>query len=185
MQKEGLAALVVCQSIRQFSAVRPHPSEHDRPLSHATRSRDGRQEGRESGYYNLHRYLNNAIRLHTHQILRSDQFLSRSSPPSPPPPLLPPPVLPPVFPPVLPPLEPLPPVLPPDPLEGLPPSASSSFFRRLSTLINSACFRNWRLLMFCSCSCSGRKRMCRPSMFELMLNLSFVSAPPFLHSSVV
>ena len=70
MQKEGLAALKVCQSIRQFSAIRPHPSERDRTLSHATRGCDGRQEGRESGYYNLHRYLNNAIRLHTHQTLR-------------------------------------------------------------------------------------------------------------------
>ena len=32
-----------------------------RSVSHATRGRDGRQEGRESGYYNLHRNLNNPL----------------------------------------------------------------------------------------------------------------------------
>jgi len=30
-------------------------------VAHAARGRDGRQEGRECGYYNLHRYLNNAL----------------------------------------------------------------------------------------------------------------------------
>ena len=30
-------------------------------VAHATRGRDGRQEGRESGYYNLHRNLNDAL----------------------------------------------------------------------------------------------------------------------------
>ena len=39
-------------------------SESDRSMSHTTRSCDGRQEGCESGYYHLHRYLNNTIRLH-------------------------------------------------------------------------------------------------------------------------
>ena len=33
-------------------------------MSHTTRGCDGRQEGCESGYYHLHRYLNNTIRLH-------------------------------------------------------------------------------------------------------------------------
>ena len=32
-----------------------------RSVAHATRGRDGRQEGRESGYYNLHRNLNDAL----------------------------------------------------------------------------------------------------------------------------
>ena len=39
-------------------------SESDRSMSHTTRGCDGRQEGCESGYYHLHRYLNNTIRLH-------------------------------------------------------------------------------------------------------------------------
>ena len=30
-------------------------------VAHATRSRDGRQEGRERGYYHLHRNLNNSL----------------------------------------------------------------------------------------------------------------------------
>ena len=34
-------------------------------VAHAARGRDGRQEGRECGYYHLHRHLNNPIRLHT------------------------------------------------------------------------------------------------------------------------
>ena len=29
--------------------------------SHATRGRDGRQEGRECGYYHLHRHLNDSL----------------------------------------------------------------------------------------------------------------------------
>ena len=33
-------------------------------VAHTTRGRDGRQEGRERGYYNLHRNLNNPL-LHT------------------------------------------------------------------------------------------------------------------------
>ena len=32
-----------------------------RSVSHATRGRDGRQEGRERGYYHLHRNLNNSL----------------------------------------------------------------------------------------------------------------------------
>ena len=35
--------------------------ERNRSVSHATRGRDGRQEGRERGYYNLHRNLNNPL----------------------------------------------------------------------------------------------------------------------------
>ena len=37
-------------------------------MSHTTGRCDGRQEGRESGYYHLHRYLNNSIRLHNSQL---------------------------------------------------------------------------------------------------------------------
>ena len=37
---------------------------HSVPLGQRTRGCDGRQEGCESGYYYLHRYLNNTIRLH-------------------------------------------------------------------------------------------------------------------------
>ncbi len=33
-------------------------------VAHTARGRDGRQEGRECGYYNLHRNLNNPL-LHT------------------------------------------------------------------------------------------------------------------------
>ena len=36
-------------------------------MSHTTRGCDGCQEGCESGYYHLHRYLNNTIRLHNFQ----------------------------------------------------------------------------------------------------------------------
>ena len=36
-------------------------SEHDRSVTHATRGRDGRQEGRECGYYYLHRNLNDSL----------------------------------------------------------------------------------------------------------------------------
>ena len=35
--------------------------ERDWAVAHTTRGRDGRQKGRESGYYNLHRDLNNAL----------------------------------------------------------------------------------------------------------------------------
>ena len=31
------------------------------PVAHAARGRDGRQEGRERGYYHLHRNLNNPL----------------------------------------------------------------------------------------------------------------------------
>ena len=33
----------------------------ERSIPHATRGRDGRQEGRECGYYHLHRNLNNPL----------------------------------------------------------------------------------------------------------------------------
>ena len=36
----------------------------NRSMSHTRGRCDGRQEGCESGYYHLHRYLNNSIRLH-------------------------------------------------------------------------------------------------------------------------
>ena len=32
-----------------------------RSVAHTTRGRDGRQEGRECGYYHLHRNLNNSL----------------------------------------------------------------------------------------------------------------------------
>jgi len=35
--------------------------ERNRSVPHATRGRDGRQEGRERGYYNLHRNLNKSL----------------------------------------------------------------------------------------------------------------------------
>ena len=35
--------------------------EYNRSATHATRGRDGRQEGRERGYYNLHRNLNETL----------------------------------------------------------------------------------------------------------------------------
>ena len=35
--------------------------ERNRSVPHTARSRDGRQESRESGYYNLHRNLNNPL----------------------------------------------------------------------------------------------------------------------------
>ena len=37
---------------------------HSVPLGQRTRGCNGRQEGCECGYYHLHRYLNNSIRLH-------------------------------------------------------------------------------------------------------------------------
>ena len=47
-------------------------------MSHTTRGCDGRQEGCESGYYHLHRYLNNTIRLHTSYIfLLTSSFFHR------------------------------------------------------------------------------------------------------------
>ena len=39
-------------------------SECDRAVAHATRRGDGRQEGGERGYYNLHRNLNQSLLLH-------------------------------------------------------------------------------------------------------------------------
>ena len=35
--------------------------ERNRSVAHAARGRDGRQEGRECGYYYLHRNLNNSF----------------------------------------------------------------------------------------------------------------------------
>ena len=40
-------------------------SDHYRSVTHTARGRDGRQEGRECGYYHLHRYLNQSCLLHT------------------------------------------------------------------------------------------------------------------------
>ena len=37
--------------------------------AHATRGGDGRQEGRERGYYHLHRNLNNTLFPHNHSLL--------------------------------------------------------------------------------------------------------------------
>ena len=39
--------------------------------AHAARGRDGRQEGRECGYYHLHRHLNDLALFHNDQILVS------------------------------------------------------------------------------------------------------------------
>ena len=40
-------------------------SDDDRPVAHARGGADGRQEGRERGYYHLHRQLDDALFLHT------------------------------------------------------------------------------------------------------------------------
>ena len=42
-----------------------HRSDDDRPVAQARRGADGRQEGRERGYYHLHRQLDDALLLHT------------------------------------------------------------------------------------------------------------------------
>ena len=39
-------------------------SEYDRPVAHTTCGADGRQEGRERGYYHLHRQLDDTLLLH-------------------------------------------------------------------------------------------------------------------------
>ena len=39
-------------------------SDDDRPLAHARGGADGRQEGRERGYYHLHRQLDDTLFLH-------------------------------------------------------------------------------------------------------------------------
>ena len=41
-------------------------SEWEGTVSHATRGRDGRQEGCESGYYHLRQHLNNLTLFHNH-----------------------------------------------------------------------------------------------------------------------
>ena len=38
-----------------------HFLERNWSVAHTTRGRDGRQEGRECGYYNLHRHLNDPL----------------------------------------------------------------------------------------------------------------------------
>ena len=42
-----------------------HRSDDDRPVAQARSSADGRQEGRERGYYHLHRQLDDTLLLHT------------------------------------------------------------------------------------------------------------------------
>ena len=42
-----------------------HRSDDDRPVAQARSSADGRQEGRERGYYHLHRQLDDSLFLHT------------------------------------------------------------------------------------------------------------------------
>ena len=42
-----------------------HRSDDDRPVAQARSSADGRQEGRERGYYHLHRQLDDALLFHT------------------------------------------------------------------------------------------------------------------------
>ena len=42
-----------------------HRSDDDRPVAQARRGADGRQKGRERGYYHLHRQLDDALLLHT------------------------------------------------------------------------------------------------------------------------
>ena len=45
----------------QIDTASPNCLEYDRAVPHATRGRDGRQEGRERSYYDLHCYLNDAF----------------------------------------------------------------------------------------------------------------------------
>ena len=45
----------------QPNTASPNCLEYDRAVPHATRGRDGRQEGRERSYYHLHCYLNNTL----------------------------------------------------------------------------------------------------------------------------
>ena len=40
-------------------------SDDDRPVAQARRGADGRQKGRERGYYHLHRQLDDALLFHT------------------------------------------------------------------------------------------------------------------------
>ena len=47
-----------------FILFTPYISHVDRSTAHATRCGDGRQEGGERGYYNLHRNLNQSLLLH-------------------------------------------------------------------------------------------------------------------------
>ena len=53
-------------------------SERDGSEAHAARGRDGRQKGRECGYYHLHRYLNDSL-LHKAENNTSSIFLHPSS----------------------------------------------------------------------------------------------------------
>ena len=41
-----------------------HRSDDDRPVAQARRGADGRQKGRERGYYHLHRQLDDTLLLH-------------------------------------------------------------------------------------------------------------------------
>jgi hypothetical protein len=51
-------------------------------LVHATGRAQCCQEGCESGYYHLHRYLNNSIRLHNSQLSTINYQLSTSEAPA-------------------------------------------------------------------------------------------------------
>ena len=51
-------------------------SDDDRPVAQARGSADGRQEGRERGYYHLHRQLDDALLLHF--LLTDRLFLSHT-----------------------------------------------------------------------------------------------------------
>ena len=55
----------------------PFSPTSERSISHTTRSRDGRQEGREGGYYHLHRYLNDTL-FHTSPPFFLISYLSQS-----------------------------------------------------------------------------------------------------------
>jgi hypothetical protein len=57
------------------STLCPSFLNRNRSLPHTRGRCDGRQEGCEGGYYNLHRYLNNSVRLHNSSF---SQFLKTS-----------------------------------------------------------------------------------------------------------
>ena len=52
-----------------------HRSDDDRPVAQARSSADGRQEGRQRGYYHLHRQLDDALLLHSVRFFRGMRLL--------------------------------------------------------------------------------------------------------------
>ena len=55
------AAVLNTKRGSQPNTASPNCSEYDRAMPQARSGRDGRQEGRECSYYDLHCYLNDAF----------------------------------------------------------------------------------------------------------------------------